>query len=112
MDEDVKFEKLAQMTVGFTGADLANLLRRICAAGRSPPSFRDLDGRGRGVDGARDCRTATQGRVMTEAERTTIAYHESGHALVGHILEHSIRFIRFRLSAAARLWATFAASAG
>ncbi len=26
MDEDVKFEKLAQMTVGFTGADLANLL--------------------------------------------------------------------------------------
>ncbi len=27
MDEDVKFEKLAQMTVGFTGADLANLLR-------------------------------------------------------------------------------------
>ncbi len=43
---------------------------------------------------------------MTEAERTTIAYHESGHALVGHILEHSIRFIRFRLSAAARLWAT------
>ena len=30
-----------------------------------------------------------KGRVMTEAERTTIAYHESGHALVGHILEHS-----------------------
>ena len=28
-------------------------------------------------------------RVITEKERTTIAYHESGHALVGHILENS-----------------------
>lgn len=30
-----------------------------------------------------------KGRVMTEKERVTIAYHESGHALVGHVLEHS-----------------------
>ena len=28
-------------------------------------------------------------RVMTETERRTIAFHESGHALVGHVLEHS-----------------------
>jgi cell division protease FtsH len=28
-------------------------------------------------------------RVMTEAERKTIAYHECGHALVGHVLENS-----------------------
>jgi cell division protease FtsH len=28
-------------------------------------------------------------RVITEAERRTIAYHESGHALVGHVLENS-----------------------
>lgn len=28
-------------------------------------------------------------RVMSVTERTTIAYHESGHALVGHVLEHS-----------------------
>lgn len=30
-----------------------------------------------------------KGRVMTQAERMTIAYHESGHALVGHVLENS-----------------------
>ena len=30
-----------------------------------------------------------KGRVMTERERVTIAYHESGHALVGHVLENS-----------------------
>lgn len=30
-----------------------------------------------------------KGRVMTEDERRTIAYHESGHALIGHLLEHA-----------------------
>lgn len=30
-----------------------------------------------------------KGRIMTEKEKTTIAYHESGHALVGHLLNHT-----------------------
>ena len=30
-----------------------------------------------------------KGRVMSQKERTTIAFHESGHALVGHVLENS-----------------------
>jgi cell division protease FtsH len=30
-----------------------------------------------------------KGRVMTETERRTIAYHESGHALVGHLLDNA-----------------------
>jgi cell division protease FtsH len=32
---------------------------------------------------------ARKSRVMTEEERTTIAFHESGHALVGHLLPHA-----------------------
>ena len=89
MDEDVKFEKLAQMTVGFTGADLANLLNESALlAARRHRSVISMDeveeSMERVIAGPQ-----RKGRVMTEAERTAIAYHESGHALVGHILEHS-----------------------
>lgn len=89
MDEDVKFEKLAQMTVGFTGADLANLLNESALlAARRHRSVISMDeveeSMERVIAGPQ-----RKGRVMTEAERTTIAYHESGHALVGHVLEHS-----------------------
>ena len=85
MDEDVKFEKLAQMTVGFTGADLANLLNESALlAARRHRSVISMDeveeSMERVIAGPQ-----RKGRVMTEAERTTIAYHESGHALVGHI---------------------------
>lgn len=30
-----------------------------------------------------------KGRVMNEKTKHTIAYHESGHALVGHLLDHA-----------------------
>ncbi len=87
--EDVKFEKLAQLTVGFTGADLANLLNEsaLLTARRhkNEISMDEVEeSMERVIAGPQ-----RKGRVMTDAERTTIAYHESGHALVGHILEHS-----------------------
>ena len=77
------------MTVGFTGADLANLLNESALlAARRHRSVISMDeveeSMERVIAGPQ-----RKGRVMTEAERTTIAYHESGHALVGHILEHS-----------------------
>ncbi len=76
MDEDVKFEKLAQMTVGFTGADLANLLNESALlAARRHRSVISMDeveeSMERVIAGPQ-----RKGRVMTEAERTTIAYHE------------------------------------
>ena len=87
--DDVSFEKLAQLTVGFTGADLANLLNEAALLTarrhRSAISMDEVEeSMERVIAGPQ-----RKGRVMTEAERTTIAYHESGHALVGHILEHS-----------------------
>ena len=86
---DVRLDKLAQLTVGFTGADLANLLNEsaLLAARRHKTQI--------GMDEVEESMERViagpqrKGRVMTDIERTTIAYHESGHALVGHILEHS-----------------------
>lgn len=86
---DVSYEKLAKLTVGFTGADLANLMNEaaLLAARRHKTSI--------GMDEVEESMERViagpqrKSRVMTERERTTIAYHESGHALVGHILEHS-----------------------
>ena len=70
MDEDVKFEKLAQMTVGFTGADLANLLNESALlAARRHRSVISMDeveeSMERVIAGPQ-----RKGRVMTEAERT------------------------------------------
>ena len=86
---DVSFDKLAKLTVGFTGADLANLLNEAALlTARRNKSIIGMDeieeSMERVIAGPQK-----KARVMTESERTTIAFHESGHALVGHILEHS-----------------------
>ena len=86
---DVDLAVIARFTGGFTGADLANLLNESALlAARRHRSVISMDeveeSMERVIAGPQ-----RKGRVMTEAERTTIAYHESGHALVGHILEHS-----------------------
>ena len=89
MDEDVDLAKLAKLTAGFTGADLANLLNEsallTARRNRSLISMDEIEESMERVIAGPERR----GRVMTERERTTIAYHESGHALVGHVLENS-----------------------
>ncbi|MBM6785153.1 ATP-dependent zinc metalloprotease FtsH [Collinsella tanakaei] len=87
--DDVRFDKLAKLTVGFTGADLANLLNEsaLLAARRhrSTISMAEVEESMERVIAGPE----RKARVMSMTERTTIAYHESGHALVGHVLEHS-----------------------
>ena len=80
---------LAKRTPGFTGADLANLLNEaaILAARRN---LRQI--------GMRECEEAID-RVLAGPERKTLvmsehdklvtAYHEAGHAIVGHVLTHA-----------------------
>ena len=87
--DDVKFDKLAQLTVGFTGADLANLLNE--SALLTARRHRDQITMSEVEESMERVIAGPQrkGRVMSDKERTTIAYHESGHALVGHILENS-----------------------
>ena len=87
--EDVRLDKLAKLTPGFTGADLANLMNEsaMLAARRHRSSIGMAE-----VEESMERVIAgpeRKGRVMTDAERRTIAFHESGHALVGHVLENS-----------------------
>ena len=86
---DVDFERIAKITPGFTGADLANLMNEAALlAARSRKTTIGMDE----VEEAMERVVAgpeRKSRILTEGERRVIAYHESGHALVGHVLEHS-----------------------
>ncbi|MBM6774678.1 ATP-dependent zinc metalloprotease FtsH [Olsenella profusa] len=87
--DGVDFERLAKVTPGFTGADLANLVNEaaLLAARRHLEKI--------GPDELEEAMERVmagperKSRVITEKERRVIAYHESGHALVGHVLENS-----------------------
>ena len=82
----VDLSVLARRTPGFTGADLANLMNE--AALLSAREDRDKIGM-RQLEEAIDRVMAgpeRRTRVMSERERLLIAYHEGGHALVGHVL--------------------------
>ncbi len=89
LDSTVDLQRIAKITPGFTGADLANLMNEsaLLAARRRLPKIGSDE-----VEEAMERVMAgpqRKSRVMTEKERQVIAYHESGHALVGHILENS-----------------------
>ena len=89
LDTDVSFEKLAQLTVGFAGADLANLLNEAALlTARRNRSLISMDEIEESMERVM-AGPQRKSRVMTETERRIIAYHESGHALVGHVLENS-----------------------
>jgi cell division protease FtsH len=79
---DVEPEKIAALTPGFSGADLANLVNEaaLLATRRSADAvtMRDFnDGVERIIAGLEK-----KNRVLNEKERRTVAYHEMGHALV------------------------------
>lgn len=87
--KDVDLEKVAQLTPGFTGADLANLLNEsallTARKGKKVISMLEVtESMERVIAGPE-----RKGRVMDDLTKRTIAYHESGHALVGHTLEHA-----------------------
>ncbi|MDR0351027.1 MAG: ATP-dependent zinc metalloprotease FtsH, partial [Coriobacteriales bacterium] len=85
----VDLARLARMTPGFTGADLANLMNEAALLtarkNRKLLTMTELEeAMEREIAGPE-----RKSRIMTEKEKRTIAYHEAGHALVGHILENS-----------------------
>lgn len=79
--EDVDFDKLAQATVGLTGADIQNLVNEAALwATRHERKFVTMDD----FEFARDkvLMGANSEHVLTEHEKKVTAYHEAGHALV------------------------------
>jgi len=86
---DVSLEELAGQTPGFTGADLANLVNEaaLLAARRGKRVIEQAEleeGIMRVIAGPEK-----KSRLLTEKERAVTAYHEMGHALVGHFLPHA-----------------------
>jgi cell division protease FtsH len=82
LDDDVKLERIARRTPGFVGADLANLLNEaaLLAARRDKSAVTMLE-----IDEAVDRIIAgleKKNRLINEKERTIVAYHEAGHAIV------------------------------
>ena len=89
LSTDVDLARVAQLTPGFSGADLGNLMNEsaLLAARRR----RSRIGMDEITESMERCIAgpARKSRVMTDGERKTIAYHESGHALVGHKLANA-----------------------
>lgn len=85
-EENVDLHKIAQTTVGFTGADLANLLNEaaLLAARRR----KALIGMSEIEDAMIKITVGTQkkARRMSDKERKNTAAHEAGHAILSHVL--------------------------
>jgi len=86
---EIDLDTLAAGTPGFTGADLANLVNEaaLLAARRGKKTIEqeELEEGIMRVIAGPEKRT----RLLSEEERKITAYHELGHALVGHYLEHT-----------------------
>jgi cell division protease FtsH len=86
---EIDLDTLAAGTPGFTGADLANLVNEaaLLAArrGRKTIGQEELEEGIMRVIAGPEKKT----RLFSEEERKITAYHEMGHALVGHYLEHT-----------------------
>jgi cell division protease FtsH len=85
----IDIDALAGQTPGFTGADLSNLINEAALlsarTGKREIGQVELEEGIMRVIAGPEKKT----RVMSEKERLITAYHEMGHALAGHFLEHS-----------------------
>jgi cell division protease FtsH len=88
-DKDVEIGVLAKQTPGFSGADLANLVNEaaILAARRNKKKI-GMHEFNEAVDRV-IAGPERKSRVITAKEKEVIAYHEAGHAMVGHLLPNA-----------------------
>ena len=86
LGDDVNLQQIAQTTVGFTGADLENLLNEaaIIAAKENRSFIANKDVKRAFVKvgiGAEK-----KSRIISDKEKKITAYHEAGHAILFHVL--------------------------
>lgn len=85
--DDVDLKTIAMRTPGFSGADLENLLNEAAlVAARHDKEKIDMES----VDEAIDrviAGPAKKSRVISKKERNIVAYHESGHTIIGMVLD-------------------------
>ncbi len=83
IDKSVDFANIAKRTVGFSGADLANVLNEAAILavrdGKSIITTKEID---EAID-RRIAGPAKTTRSLTEKEKRTVAYHEAGHTIIG-----------------------------
>jgi cell division protease FtsH len=86
LSKEIDLDVLAGQTPGFTGADLANLINEsallTARSGKREITMDELEEGIMRVIAGPEKKT----RVMSEKERLVTAYHELGHAIVGHVL--------------------------
>ena len=89
LEESVDFHKIAQTTVGFTGADLANLLNEAALLAAK---------KGKSLIGMDDIEESfmkellgpqKKSKIRTEKENKLTAYHEAGHAVVSYYCKNT-----------------------
>ena len=89
IEESVDFHKIAQSTVGFTGADLANLLNEAALLAAK---------KNKALIGMEDIEESymkellgpqKKSRIRTEKDNKLTAYHEAGHAVVTYYCKHT-----------------------
>jgi cell division protease FtsH len=87
--DDVKLDILAKRTPGFTGADLANMVNEaaLLSARRNKDivGMQEMEESIERVIAGPEKKT----RVISEKEKRLVAYHEAGHAMVGHNLPYT-----------------------
>jgi len=85
---DFDLDRAARITAGFSGADLANAMNEAALLGArhkaAAVSVSDFEAAIERVIAGSEKKS----QVMNERERTTVAYHESGHALVAELVPH------------------------
>lgn len=89
MADNVDLEEIARSTPGFSGADLRNLLNEaaLLAARHKRKAIQQKD-----IDTARDkvmMGLKREGIQLSEDEKSLLAYHEAGHAVVAAVLPNA-----------------------